>query len=95
MEADAPLSRIPLFVKAGSILPMAEAAQNTARAAEAEVEYRIYAGADCSFTLYRDSGDGYTYEQGEYELTELVWEEKTKKLFVNGTEQSENVVIYS
>ena len=64
-------------------------------AAEAEVEYRIYAGADCSFTLYRDSGDGYTYEQGEYELTELVWEEKTKKLFVNGTEQSENVVIYS
>ncbi len=41
--------RIPLFVKAGSILPMAEAAQNTARAAEAEVEYRIYAGADCSF----------------------------------------------
>ena len=68
---------------------------NTARAAEAEVEYRIYAGADCSFTLYRDSGDGYAYEQGEYELTELVWEEKTKKLFVNGTEQSENVVIYS
>lgn len=95
VEADAPLSRIPLFVKAGSILPMAEAAQNTARAAEAEVEYRIYAGADCSFTLYRDSGDGYAYEQGKYELTELVWEEKTKKLFVNGTEQSEKVVIYS
>ena len=94
MEADAPLSRIPLFVRAGSILPMTGAVQNTARAAEAEVEYRVYAGADCRFTLYKDSGDGYGYERGEYTLTELVWEEERKRLFVNGTQQTEHVVVY-
>lgn len=94
VEADAPLSRIPLFVRAGSILPMTGAVQNTARAAEAEVEYRVYAGADCRFTLYKDSGDGYGYERGEYTLTELVWEEERKRLFVNGTQQTEHVVVY-
>ena len=95
VEADAPLSRIPLFIRAGSILPMTEAVQNTARAAEAEVEYHVYAGADCRFTLYQDSGDGYGYERGEYTLTELVWEDERKMLFGNGIQQTERVVVHS
>ena len=83
--ADAPLDRIPLFVREGTILPKAAFALSTKEQGDA-VELTVYAGADGCFSLYEDAGDGYGYEKGEYRLTELVWKEKEKKLLVNGGE---------
>ncbi len=83
IRAEAPLEKIPLFVRAGSILPMAEAALST-EDQTGEIVFKIYAGADGRFSLYEDAGDGYGYESGEYRITELVWSEDLRELTVNG-----------
>lgn len=77
----APLDRIPLFVKAGSILPMAEEGLQYADAApEGPMEIRIYPGADAAFSLYEDAGDGYGYERGDYSLTTLTWDDASRQI---------------
>lgn len=47
---------------------------------EDELEYRVYKGKDATFALYEDAGDGYGYEQGEYKITMLEWNEQEKRL---------------
>ena len=75
VTVDATLDRIPLFVKAGSIIPMAEGLQYANQPIEGPIEIHIYPGADANFDLYEDSGDGYGYEQGEYTLTHVHWDD--------------------
>ena len=77
------LDRIPLFVKAGSIIPMTGSVRNTAQSGNARVEYRVFPGADGMFTLYEDTGDGYGYEKGEFKKTQIVWNEAQKRLFID------------
>ena len=79
IEADADISRIPLFVKAGAILPMAEAADSTA-AQKNISKIRVYPGVDSEFTYYTDDGDGYGYENGEYQCVTIKWLDKEQKL---------------
>ena len=74
------LNRIPLFVKAGSIIPMTGSVRNTAQSGKARTEYRVFPGADAAFTLYEDAGDGYGYEAGEFKATRVCWDEKRKTL---------------
>jgi alpha-D-xyloside xylohydrolase len=69
------LAHIPVFVKAGSLIPGKEAADCTDRQKGAATEVVVYPGKDAAFRLYEDAGDGYGYEQGEYCITELKWEE--------------------
>ena len=75
------LETIPLFVKAGSIIPM-----GTKRVMSVEdmdpgkLEIVIYPGEDAEFVLYEDSGDGYAYENGEYACTTYSWDQKTRSL---------------
>lgn len=78
IEAGAPIDRIPVFVREGSILPMAEAAVSTAQSGH--LKFRVYAGRDCDYELYWDAGDGYGYERGAYQLTRFLWSEKTQTL---------------
>ncbi|MBP3577578.1 MAG: DUF5110 domain-containing protein, partial [Lachnospiraceae bacterium] len=78
IEAEADISRIPLFVKAGAILPMAEFTESTAKNRLSEI--CVYPGADGEFTYYTDAGDGYGYEKGEYECVTLTWDDRAKKL---------------
>ena len=79
IETSAPIDRIPVFVRAGSILPMGRKAEHTG--GENEIaEFVVYGGADASFTLYEDAGDGYAYEKGEYRTVKLSWDEQRKKL---------------
>lgn len=59
------IGKIPLFVKAGAILPVAPPVQSTAELAGKTYELRIYEGADGEFTLYDDDGLDYAYEQGD------------------------------
>ena len=61
-----PLERFPLFVRAGSILPTAEGAQSAADCPVPARELRIYGGADGTFDLYDDAGDGMAFLRGEY-----------------------------
>ncbi len=72
----APLDLMPLFVRAGSILPLGPVVQHAAEALEAGWEIRVYPGADGRFTVYEDSGDGYAYERGEYSEFDITWDDR-------------------
>lgn len=85
IEVEAPLCQIPIFVKAGTILPRRKAALSTQEQTD-EILYEVYGGADGSFALYEDAGDGYGYEKGEYTITRLQWSEAEQKLFREGKE---------
>jgi alpha-D-xyloside xylohydrolase len=81
ISADAPLSRIPLFVKAGSIVPMGPMIQHATESAD-PIELRIYPGEDGSFALYEDEGDGYAYEDGQHSVIPFEWDESSGQLTI-------------
>lgn len=83
--ADAPLDQIPIFVKAGTILPKKEFALSVEEQPD-ELSLTVYAGADGEFILYEDAGDGYAYEKGEYVLTKYQWFDADLRLLKNGKE---------
>jgi alpha-D-xyloside xylohydrolase len=66
IAADAPLSRMPLFVKAGSIVPAGPAVQYSDEDPGGPITLLVYAGADGSFELYEDDGETYAYEEGAF-----------------------------
>lgn len=66
VTADASISRCPLFVKAGSIIPIGPDVQYAAEKPWDDLTLRVYPGASGSFTLYEDEGDSYNYEKGMY-----------------------------
>jgi len=80
-QVNAPLSEIPLFVKAGSIVPMGPAIQYATESID-PLEIRIYSGEDASFTLYEDEGDTYAYETGAYSQIQFTWTEATQQLTI-------------
>lgn len=80
ITADAPVERIPLFVKPGSILPLGPVVQYAEAPTDAPLELRIYPGADASFTLYNDDGETYDYEKGAHTTIPLTWNDKTHTL---------------
>lgn len=80
----APLDKIPLFVPAGSILPMGPDISYADTAAD-PIELRVYTGADGSFTLYEDEGDNYNYEKGYFATTPISWDETTQDLTIGPT----------
>lgn len=79
ITVEAPLDKIPLFVKAGAIIPKTDFAPSTAELGN-KLDLYVYTGADGTFTYYNDSGDGYRYEDGEYETVTLRYIEKEKRL---------------
>ena len=80
------LDRVPMFVRAGSILPLAPEMQYVGEKSWDNLEIRVYPGADGSFTLYEDEGDNYNYEQGYYATITFVWNDKARTLTI-GTRQ--------
>lgn len=80
--APAPLNRIPLYVRAGSILPMGPEIEYAGEKPDAPIELRIYRGADGSFDLYEDEGDSYAYEKGAYAITPIHWDDATGTLTI-------------
>lgn len=69
IAAKADIEHIPVYVRAGAILPVMKPEVCTDDAQGKEISLQIYAGCDGDFTLYEDAGDGYAYEKGEYCLT--------------------------
>ena len=76
------ISEIPVFVKAGAILPFGPDVQYTSEKPWDSLELAIYPGADGHFTLYEDAGDGYEYEKGEYTTIDLSWNDKQGSLTI-------------
>ena len=66
--ADAPYERMPVFVKAGSIIPFGPELQYTSEKPADTITLNIYTGADASFNLYEDEGTNYNYEKGAFAL---------------------------
>jgi len=88
IEAQAPLDRIPLFVRAGSILPMGPQIEYASQDPAGPIELRIYRGADGKFDLYEDAGDGYEYEKGEHSVIPLRWDDRTSSLIIGSRQGS-------
>ena len=74
--------RVPMFVRAGSILPLGPEMQYVGEKSWDHLELRVYPGADGSFTLYEDEGDNYNYEKGAYSVIQFSWAEKTRTLSI-------------
>jgi len=88
IQADAPLAKLPLFVRAGSIVPMGPAMEWTTEKPSDPIELRIYPGADGDFTLYEDENDGYRYEKGAHATIALHWDDAAKTLTLGAREGS-------
>ena len=77
------LDKVPMFVRAGSILPLGPEMQYVGEKAWDNLEIRIYPGADGEFSLYEDEGDGYNYEQGYYSNIIFTWTDRTRTLHIS------------
>jgi len=75
ITGDAPLDRLPLYVRAGSILPLGPDVEWSTEKAADPIEVRVYRGADGAFTLYEDENDTYNYEKGAYATVPLRWDD--------------------
>ena len=76
------LDRVPMFVRAGSILPLGPEMQYVGEKAWDNLEIRVYPGANGSFTLYEDEGDSYNYEKGVCSTITFSWNDKARKLTI-------------
>jgi len=83
IKADAPKDKIPLFVKAGSIIPMGKIIQYAGEKPADTIEIRVYKGADAKFELYEDEGDNYNYEKGKYTIIPFNWNEKRHSITIS------------
>ena len=81
IDAEAPLDRIPVYAKAGSVIPVGPVAESASAKAD-PIDLRIYAGADGDFTLYEDEGDSYDYEHGAHSVIPMHWDDKAERLTV-------------
>ena len=88
ITVDAPYERIPLYVRAGSIIPMGPDMEWTDEKPLEEVTLMVYPGANSDFTLYEDDGLTYGYERGEYAVTRIHWNNAAGKADIGPREGS-------
>ncbi len=81
--ADAPIEKMPLLIRAGSIVPMGPFVQYSTEKPADPIELRIYPGADGSFTLYEDENDNYNYEKGVYATIAFHWNDVRRQLTID------------
>ena len=84
----APYERMPLYVRAGSIVPVGPAIEWTSQETDGKLLILVYAGADAQFTLYEDDGLSYDYEKGAYSTIELRWNDEGRILTIGPREGS-------
>lgn len=80
---ETPLDIIPLYVKAGSILPIGPKVQFATEKKWDNLEIRVYEGANGEFTLYEDENDNYNYEKGIYSTIKFTWDDAKKRLTIS------------
>ena len=74
------LETLPLYVSAGSILPLGPVKQYTGEATDQPLSIRIYPGADASFLLYEDDGSSFNYRNGEWMGVQMKWNNSRRSL---------------
>jgi alpha-D-xyloside xylohydrolase len=87
ITAEAPLERIPIYVRAGSIVPYGPLVESVAGKPD-PIDLRVYAGANGDFTLYEDEGDNYDYEHGAHSVIPIHWDDKSSALTIGAREGS-------
>ena len=85
---DAPYERMPLYVRAGSILPVGPAMEWTDEKPADDLLLLVYAGADADFTLYEDDGLTYGYEKGAFSTIRMHWDDAARTLTLGKREGS-------
>jgi alpha-D-xyloside xylohydrolase len=83
VKVNAPIDTLPLFVRAGSIVPVGEPVESTSQTQKL-AKVRVYRGANGAFTLYDDDGKTYAYENGDSRITRLTWNDATGRLSHEG-----------
>jgi alpha-D-xyloside xylohydrolase len=81
ITADAPLDRMPIFARSGSIVAFGPRAESALAMAD-PVELRLYAGANGDFSLYEDEGDNYDYEHGAHSIIPMHWDNQSETLTI-------------
>lgn len=82
VSVPAPLARLPLHVRAGSIVPLGPDVEYADQKPADPIELRVYPGANGDFTLYEDAGDGYQYLQGQYATIPIHWDDARRTLTI-------------
>ena len=82
INAITPLDRLPVYVRAGSIVPLGPDQQWSTEKPEDPIELRVYRGADADFTIYEDENDSYDYEKGVYATIPLHWDDGAHTLTI-------------
>jgi alpha-D-xyloside xylohydrolase len=82
IDAQAPLAKIPLYIKAGSVVPMGPYLQYATEKPEDPIEIRIYPGMNGSFVIYEDENDTYNYEKGKLASIPLKWDDRSRQLTI-------------
>ena len=77
-----PINIMPVYIKAGTVMPFGPEVQYSAQKTWEELEIRIYPGDNGSFTLYEDEGDNYNYEKGQYSLIQFDYDDQHKRLTI-------------
>ena len=83
IDAPAPVETIPLYIKAGSIVPMGPYLQYATEKTADPLEIRIYQGANGSFVLYEDENDTYNYEKGAFTTISFKWDDAKHQLVID------------
>ena len=86
MDVPVDIEKTPVFVKAGTILPMGEVKRYVAEKKDAPITFTVYPGADASFRLYEDEGNNYNYESGAYSIIDFNWDDNKKRLTIGNRE---------
>ncbi|MBN1403946.1 MAG: DUF5110 domain-containing protein [Opitutales bacterium] len=88
VKMSCPMDRFPLYVRAGSIVPMGPLVQYATEKPDAPYEIRIYPGADASFTIYEDDNETYAYEKAQRATYTLRWDDAARTLTIGAREGS-------
>ncbi|MBR6028683.1 MAG: DUF5110 domain-containing protein [Clostridia bacterium] len=86
LRVRAPIEKIPVFVRAGGMVPLGSVRQYVDELPQPPLTVTVFPGADGSFVLYDDAGDGYSYEQGECARITLTWRDQARELTLSARE---------
>lgn len=83
ISRECPISIMPLYIKAGSILPLGPKVQYTSEKKWNDLDICIYPGANGEFTLYEDEFDNYDYEKGAFTSIRFTWDDANRTLTIS------------
>lgn len=88
LNVDVPIETMPLYVKAGSIVPMGPVVQYATEKTSSVIELRVYPGANGQFQVYEDANDTYGYEKGQFATFNITWNDQAHQLTVSNVKGS-------